>query len=87
VDLLSGILEQVPSLELIEIDSWVRRDMPLVTALRRTVEESNKRLVWGKCLREREATEGSPDMRALGGAMVAISISNEAGPRMVHVNA
>ncbi|KJY01895.1 hypothetical protein TI39_contig274g00005 [Zymoseptoria brevis] len=86
VDLLSGILEQVPSLETIEIDAWVKKDMPLVTALRRKVEEANKRLVWGRCLREREASEGSVERVALDGALASLSISNEA-PRLVHVHA
>lgn len=78
VDLLTGILEQVPSLEVVEIDAWpcVKKDAPLVVALRRKVEENRKRLEWGR-LREWAKDGEEPGLIGLEGAMAAMGISNE----------
>ena len=48
-NLVAGILAQVPSLETIELDAYpgVKKEAPLVMALRRKVEESDTQLVWG----------------------------------------
>jgi hypothetical protein len=83
MDLLAGILEQVPGLETVEIDAWVKKDMPLVAALRRKVEEAQKRLVWGPCVREREAKEAAAKLLAVDGAVM--SIGQEGASRMVQV--
>jgi hypothetical protein len=49
IDLLQGIFEQVPSLETVEIDAFpgVKKDSPLVLALKHKVDEFGKKLVWG----------------------------------------
>ncbi|TKA74601.1 hypothetical protein B0A55_05435 [Friedmanniomyces simplex] len=49
LDLLRGVLGQVPGLETVEIDAFpsVRRDAPLVVGLRREIEMAGLRLVWG----------------------------------------
>ncbi|KAI6796213.1 hypothetical protein KC363_g3750 [Hortaea werneckii] len=51
LELLRGLLVRVPSLETVEIDAYpgVKKDSPLVTALRRLVqnERSSVRLTWG----------------------------------------
>ena len=48
VDILRGVIAQVPSLEVVEIDAYpsVNRDSPLVVALVREVERAGKKLVW-----------------------------------------
>ncbi|KAI7095354.1 hypothetical protein KC352_g39123, partial [Hortaea werneckii] len=51
LELLRGVLVRVPSLETVEIDAYpgVKKDSPLVSALRRLVqnERSSIRLTWG----------------------------------------
>lgn len=49
MEILRGILEQVPRLETVEIDAFpgIKQGAPLITALRRTIEEAGKKLVWG----------------------------------------
>ncbi|KAF2168503.1 hypothetical protein M409DRAFT_53168 [Zasmidium cellare ATCC 36951] len=87
VDLLRGILEQVPSLETIEIDAntSVKKHGPLLSALRRTVEAGKKRLIWGP-RKQLDTDEEEPEIVALDGAMASMAISNEA-PLAVTVQA
>ncbi|KAK3643581.1 hypothetical protein LTR56_010091 [Elasticomyces elasticus] len=49
IDLLRGIVEQVPRLETVEIDAFpsVKKDAPLIIGLRREVEQAGLRLTWG----------------------------------------
>lgn len=77
VDLLRGILQQVPSLETVEIDAntSVKRDGPLLSALRRTAEAANKKMIWGprKAL---DKDEDEAEMIWLDGAMALMSITS-----------
>ncbi|KAF7190417.1 hypothetical protein HII31_08131 [Pseudocercospora fuligena] len=86
VDLLTGILDQVPSLETIEIDAWsgVKKDAPLIKALKMQVEDRKKRLVWGP-LRGWEEKE-RPGLIGIENALASLSISSEA-PRVLAVQA
>lgn len=86
VDLLAGILEQVPALETVEIDAYVKKDVPLVTALKCMVEETKKlRLFWGPCLKQREADD---ELRILNlaNSMSTMSLAKEA-PRLLEAQA
>lgn len=85
VDLLAGILEQVPSLETVEIDAWVKKEVPIVTALKCMVEENGKRLLWGPCLKQREIEDGLR-LLSLESALSAMSLAEEA-PRLVEAQA
>lgn len=84
VDLLRGILEQVPRLETVEIDAFpgIKQGAPLITALRRIVEDAGKKLVWGP-LRGWEK-EGE-QMMGLQQAMAGMGLSN--APRVINVQA
>jgi hypothetical protein len=77
MDLLRGILEQVPSLETVEIDAYpsVKREAPLVMSLRRKVEEGGKRLVWGP-LRGWEKEGDEPGLIGLEKALAGMGISD-----------
>lgn len=87
VDLLQGILAQVPSLLAVEIDAYpgVKQDAPLVTALRRQIEEAGKLLVWGP-LREWDKDAPGLKLNGLEDAMKSMGLSTEA-PRVVEVHA
>lgn len=77
VDLLLGILEQVPSLQVVEIDAYpaVKKEAPLVMALRRKVEEGGKRVVWGP-LRGWEKEGDEPGLIGLEMALAGMGISD-----------
>lgn len=85
VDLLAGILEQVPGLETVEIDAWVKKDVPIVTALKSMVERANKRLTWGPFLKQREI-EDELRLLSLGMSLSAMSLTKET-PRLVEAHA
>lgn len=84
VDLLRGILEQVPSLETVEIDAntSVKKHGPLLSALRLTAEVAKKRLAWGP-RKQLDQDEDESGMVALGSAMASITISYEAPMTLV----
>ncbi len=52
-NLLEGILEQVPSIEHVEIDAWesVTRDSPLLKELLGQAEDAEKKIIWGPLTR------------------------------------
>lgn len=87
VDLLVGILQQVPSLETIEIDAYpsVKKNAPLVSALVNTAQDAKKKLAWGpqRCWEE----DDKPMIIGLKGAMASMTISNNEIPRAVAVRA
>lgn len=87
VSLLLGIIAQVPSLETVEIDAYpgVKKEAPLVMALRRKIEEHGKKLVWGP-LRGWEKENDEPGLIGLEKALAGIAISNPPA-RMVEVQA
>ena len=87
VDLLRGILEHVPSLETIEIDAYpaVKKEAPLVMALRRKIEDNGKKLVWGP-LRGWEKEGDEPGLIGLEKALAGMGIS-DAPARLVEVRA
>lgn len=87
LDLLRGILEQVPSLETVEIDAFpgVKKDAPLVLALKRKVEDAGKRLAWGP-LREWEKGPDEPGLIGLEKAMAGMGLG-DAAPNVVAVQA
>lgn len=86
VDLLSQIVEQVPSLETVELDAYpgVRKEAPLVMALRRTTNKSGKRFVWGP-QRGWEKDSDEPGSIGLENVMAGMGISD--APRIVEVEA
>lgn len=77
VNLLLGIISQVPSLEAVEIDAnpGIKKTSPLVVALRDKVQEHGKRLVWGP-LRGWDKERSEPDMIGMGHAFAAMAISD-----------
>lgn len=81
-DLLHGILDQVPSIEAVEIDAWpgVRPDSPLVAALRRKVEEFNKRLLWGPLRGFEKEDRAGPGLIGLESAMASLGLSGGQTP-------
>ena len=87
VSLLVGILDQVPSLETIEVDAYpgVKKDAPLVMALRRKIEEYGKRLKWGP-LRGWEKEGDEPGLIGLEKALAGMGIS-DISTRVVEVQA
>ena len=88
VDLLRGIMEQVPSLVTVEIDAYpgVKKEAPLVMALRRSVEEGEKKLVWGP-LRGWEKEGDEPGLIGLESALAGMGISESHLGRVVSVQA
>lgn len=85
VDLLTGILEQVPGLEFVEIDAWVKKEVPIIAALKSVVEEANKRLFWGPCLKQREVDD-ELRLLSLASSMSAMALT-DAAPRLVEAHA
>lgn len=77
IDLLRGILDQAPSLVTVEIDAYpaVKKEAPLVMALRRKIEEKGKRLVWGP-LRGWEKEGDEPGLIGLEKALAGMGISD-----------
>jgi hypothetical protein len=76
VDLLRGLLEQVASLESVEIDAYpgVKKEAPLVMALRRKIEEFRRKIVWGP-LRGWEKEGNEPGLIGLEQALAGMGIS------------
>lgn len=77
VALLLGIMAQAPSLEIVEIDAYpgVKKDAPMVMALKRRVEEHGKKLIWGP-LRGWEKEEDEPGLIGLEKALASMGISD-----------
>ena len=90
VDLLVGIMDQVPSLKTVEIDAYpgVKKEAPLVMALRRKVEEYRKSLAWGP-LRGWEKEGDEPGLIGLEKALAGMGTSDMSAPvgRIVEVQA
>lgn len=88
VDLLRGIMEQVPSLATVEIDAYpaVKKEAPLVMALRRGVEEDGKKVIWGP-LRGWEKEGDEPGLIGLEKALAGMGISDSTFGRVVSVRA
>lgn len=86
--LLQGIIEQVPSLETVEIDAYpgVKKDAPLVMALKRRIEEAEKSLFWGP-LRGWEKEADEPGLIGLEEAMAGMGLGDVSGSRVVEVHA
>lgn len=84
VDLLTGIFDQVPSLEKIEIDAFpaVKKDSMLVIAVCELVKERKKKLIWGP-LRGWEKEDDEPGLIGLEGAMASMSLSSNEAPRVI----
>lgn len=87
LDLLRGIIEQVPSLETVEIDAFpgVKKDAPLVLTIKRAAEDSGKRLTWGP-LRGWEKGADEPGLIGLEKAMAGMGLGDVA-PKVVAVQA
>jgi len=87
VDIVRGIQEQVPGLETVEIDAYpsVKRDTPLVAALRRTIQEGGQKIVWGP-LRgwEKEVDAG---LIGLEDALGSMTLGGSLAPRAVTAQA
>lgn len=89
IDLFVAILGYVPTLETIEIDAYpgVKKEAPLVNALKRRVEEHGKRLVWGP-LRGWEKEGDEPGLIGLEKALAGMGISDlPVAGRMVEIRA
>lgn len=88
VSLLLGIMAQVRSLENVEIDAYpsVKKDSPMVMALRRRVEEAGQKLTWGP-LRGWEKEADEPGLIGLEEALAGLGISDSrsSANRMVEV--
>jgi len=86
LNLLQGIIEQVPSLETVEVDAFpgVKKDAALVTALKRKTEEAGKRLAWGP-LRGWEKEGDEPGLIGLEKAMAGMGLGGVS--RVVEVRA
>jgi hypothetical protein len=86
VDLLRGIFQQMPSLEVVEIDAFpgVRKDAPLVMALRRITTEAGKMVTWGP-LRGWGDMDGVVDVPGLVDALAGMGLGD--APRVVEVQA
>ncbi|KAK4627871.1 hypothetical protein CLAFUR0_03931 [Fulvia fulva] len=87
VQLLAGIMEQVPSLEVVEFDAYpsVAKNGPLVSALIRKVKEGGKKLVYGP-LRRWDKDDNEPGLIGLEAAMASMVIGSNA-PQSVAVTA
>lgn len=83
VDLLRGILEQVPRLKVVEIDAFpgIKQSAPLISALKEMVEYAGKTLVWGPL----RGWEKEAEMSALQQAMTGMGLAD--APRVVQVQA
>ena len=83
IDLLRGILQQVPRLKVVEIDAYpgIKQSAPLITGLKEVVQEAGKKLVWGP-LRGWESENGMNDLQK---AMASMGLTS--GPRVVEVQA
>lgn len=82
-------MEQVPSMHTVEIDAYpsVKKDAPLIMALRRGVEDAGKTLTWGP-LRGWEKEEDEPGLIGLEKALAGMGISDvPSAGRMVQVMA
>jgi hypothetical protein len=75
LDILTSIFEQVPSLEVVEIDAYpaVKKDAPLVMGLVRKVKERGLRLAWGP-LRGWEKDGDEPGEIGLEKAMAGMGL-------------
>lgn len=76
VELLRSILEQVPRLRTIEIDAFpgIKRNAPLITALKETIEAAGKKLIWGPL----RGWEKEDELGGLSQAMADIRIAGAA---------
>lgn len=85
-DLLNGVIQQVPSLETVEIDGFpaVKKDGPLVMGLRRRIEEAQLRLVWGP-LRGWMKDKDESGMVGLQADMAGMALKET--PRVMEVHA
>lgn len=85
IDLLRGILQQVPRLKVVEIDAFpgIKQSAPLIVALRETIEHAGKKLIWGP-LRGWEHDAGMNDLQK---AMAGMGLASTSGPRVVEVQA
>ncbi|KAK5165908.1 uncharacterized protein LTR77_008832 [Saxophila tyrrhenica] len=88
VDLLRGIIEQARSLATVEIDAYpaVKKEAPLVMALRRNIEENGKRLVWGP-LRGWEKEGDEPGLIGLEKALAGMGLGDGGMSRVIEVTA
>lgn len=89
MNLLIGIMEQTPSMQTVEIDAYpsVKKNAPLIIALRRLVVDAGKTLIWGP-LRGWEKDEDEPGLIGLEKALAGMGIS-DAGPtgRLIEIMA
>jgi hypothetical protein len=83
IDLLRGILQQVPRLRIVEIDAYpgIKQSAPLISALSEVVQEAGKKLVWGPL----RGWEDEAGLNELQREMAGMGLTN--GPRVVEVQA
>lgn len=93
VNLLRGVLARVPGLDTVEIDAFpgVKRESPLVLALKRLVESEGNgvKLVWGPLRGWEDEKEGTASVGKTGleGLMGGLGLGSEAVARVVEVQA
>ena len=87
LSLLKGIMEQVPSLQTVEIDAFVKKDAPLLALLRERVEQSGLALVWGPLLKAWEKQGDEPALVGLEQAMAGLGLDGANIPRVVEAQA
>ncbi|EMC99471.1 hypothetical protein BAUCODRAFT_29823 [Baudoinia panamericana UAMH 10762] len=85
MDLLRGLIDELPSLETVEIDAYIKRGSPLIVGLRRVVDEAQLRFVWGPLRRQEREVEEVSDMGALEKAVAGLKLDDL--PRMVEASA
>lgn len=85
LDLLAGIYERVPSLEVMELDAFpaVKRDSPMILALQWQARQHGKTLVWGPL----RGWANPVDQPVLGLEQLMVNMSLSASPRFVDVSA
>jgi hypothetical protein len=83
IDLLRGVLQQVPHLKIVEIDAFpgIKQSAPLIVAIREVVQDAGKKLVWGPARGWRDET-GLNDLQK---AMAGMGLTSS--PRVVEVQA
>lgn len=87
MDLLQGIIDQVPSLEQVEFDAvpGLQKNSALIVGLRRTVEEARLRVVWASS-REWGSDDAAIEPIDLEKSMSALRLG-DGPPRVAEVSA
>ncbi|QIW98454.1 hypothetical protein AMS68_003972 [Peltaster fructicola] len=77
LEILAGIYDRVPSISTVEIDAFpaIRKDSPMVVAIRRQIKQYGKAFVWGP-LRGWTKNNDEPGLLGLESIMANLDISD-----------